>query len=278
MKTILITGSTDGIGKETAKQLAKKGHRIIIHGRNQDKALNVKKELNSINPEAGHKIAIANLQSQKQVLDLIVKLKEEEDKIDILINNAGTYRNSLEYTEDQIEKTIAVNYHSHFILTLLLIPLLKKSSDPRIINFSSMIHSHTLNIDKIWDPDVFNSSQAYSDSKLAIILFTFKLDKLLNDISVNCLHPGVINTKLLKKGWGAGGSSVKKGAETPVYLALSDEIKEESGYYFINKSKKKPVDSAFSQELQNHLWNKSIKMIRYQEILNKIDEYFLDSI
>ena len=276
MKTNLITGSTDGIGKETAKQLAKKGHRIIIHGRNQDKAQNVKKELNSINPEAAHQIAIADLESQKQVLDLCSKLKEEEEKIDVLINNAGIYQNSLEYSEDQIEKTIAVNYHSHFILTLLLTPLLKKSSDPRIINFSSMVHSHSLNTDKIWKPESFNGSQAYSDSKLAMILFTFRLDELLNDISVNCLHPGVINTKLLKKGWGAGGASVKKGAKTPVYLALADDIKGVSGNYFVNKRKKKPAATAYSQELQDHLWNKSIEMIRYQEIINKIDDCFLN--
>ena len=276
MKTILITGSTDGIGKETAKQLAKKGHRIIIHGRNQDKAQNVKKELNSINPEAAHQIAIADLGSQKKVLDLCSKLKKEEEKIDVLINNAGIYQNSLEYSEDQIEKTIAVNYHSHFILTLLLTPLLKKSSDPRIINFSSMVHSHSLNTDKIWKPESFNGSQAYSDSKLAMILFTFKLDELLNDISVNCLHPGVINTKLLKKGWGGGGASVKKGAKTPVYLALADDIKGVSGNYFVNKRKKKPAATAYSQELQDHLWNKSIEMIRYQEIINKIDDCFLN--
>lgn len=275
MKTILITGSTDGIGRETAKELAEKGNRIIIHGRSQAKAQKVKKELNSISSNLSHKIAAADLNSQQQVLDLSNQLKEEEAKIDVLINNAGIYQNSLEFSEDQIEKTIAVNYHSHFILTLLLISLLKKSTDPRIVNFSSMVHAHNLDVDKIWDPIKFNGSQAYSDSKLAIILFTFKLDKVLDNITANCLHPGVINTKQLRQGWGAGGSSVKKGAETPVYLALSDEVKGESGNYFINKQRKKPSAAASKPELQNQLWNKSIEMIRYQEILNKIPEDLL---
>ena len=273
MKTILITGSTDGIGEETAKELAEKGHRIIIHGRSQSKAQKVKEELNSINPEADHKIAVADLESQQQVLDLSNSLKVE-DKIDILINNAGIYQNKFELTEDQLEKTIAVNYHSQFILTLLLMPLLKNSADPRIINFSSMVHSKNLDPDKIWDPTNFNGSQAYSDSKLAMILFTFKLDKFLDDISVNCLHPGVINTKLLRKGWGAGGSSVEKGAETPVYLALSDEVKGESGSYFVNKKKKRAASAASEQKLQDQLWNKSIEMIKYQEILNEIPAQF----
>lgn len=274
MKTILITGSTDGIGRETAKQLAEKGQRIIIHGRSHSKAQKVKKELNSISPEADHKIAVADLESQQQVLDLSNSLLKEEDKIDVLINNAGIYQNQYELTEDQLEKTIAVNYHSHFILTLLLIPLLKNSADPRIINFSSMVHSKNLDPEKIWNPTNFSGSQAYSDSKLAMILFTFKLDKILDYISVNCLHPGVINTKLLQKGWGAGGSSVEKGAETPVYLALADEVEGERGSYFVNKKKKRAAAAASEQELQDQLWNKSIEMIKYQEILNEISAQF----
>ncbi|MFN2341187.1 MAG: SDR family NAD(P)-dependent oxidoreductase [Halanaerobium sp.] len=277
MKNILITGSTDGIGLAAAKKLAEKGNRIIIHGRNREKARKVKAELNTINSKVDHKIAIADLESQQQVLDLSNQLKMEEEKIDVLINNAGIYENQLEFTEDQLEKNIAVNYHSHFILTLLLIPLLEKSTDPRIINFSSKIHSRNLDPEMIWDPINFNGSQAYSDSKLAMILFTFKLAKLTDQIAVNSLHPGVINTKLLRKVWGAIGSSVEKGAETPVYLALADEVKGTSGSYFVDKKEKRAAAAASKQELQDQLWNKSIEMIRYQEILNKIPDRFLKS-
>ncbi|CCU78748.1 hypothetical protein HSACCH_00887 [Halanaerobium saccharolyticum subsp. saccharolyticum DSM 6643] len=272
MKNILITGSTDGIGRETAKQLAEKNNRIIIHGQNINKAQRVKKELNKINPKVEPKITIADLESQTEVLDLAVKLQQEEEKIDVLINNAGIYKNKLEFTEEKIEKTIAVNYHSHFILTLLLIPLIEKSEDPRIINLSSMVHAHNLDPEKIWDPVDFNGSQAYSDSKLAIILFTFKLNRVLDEVSVNCLHPGVINTKLLQKGWGGGGLSVEQGAKTSVYLAESEQVKDESGNYYINKKRKKPAAAAYNKELQNEFWNKSFEMIKYQEILNKIPD------
>lgn len=275
MKTILITGATDGIGRETAKQLAEKGHRIIIHGRSKNKSQKIQKELNTINPEVDHKIAIADLESQKQILNLSIKLKEQEEKIDVLINNAGIYQDKLEYTEDQIEKTIAVNYHSHFNLTLLLIKLLEKSEDPRIINLSSMAHARNLDPEKIWRADNFNGSQAYSDSKLAVLLFTFKLANILDDFSVNSLHPGVINTKLLHKGWGAGGASVEKGAQTPVYLALSDQVKEETGHYFVNKKKNKASSAAYNQALQTELWKQSLKMIKHQEILNEIADRFL---
>lgn len=277
MKTILITGSTDGIGRETAKALAKRGNRIIIHGHNRNKAQRVKKELSKINSKLEHKIALADLKSQAEILDLALKLQQEEEKIDILMNNAGIYQNKLELTEEKIETTTAVNYHSHFILTLLLIPCLENSEDPRIINLSSMVHAHNIDPAEIWNPNNFNGSQAYSDSKLAIILFTFKLNKILDKIKVNCLHPGVINTKLLHKGWGGGGLSVEKGAETPVYLATSDQIKAESGSYFINKKKKKPAAAAFNQEIQDELWNKSIEMINHQDILNKIPDWLLNS-
>ena len=274
MQTALITGSTDGIGRETAKQLAKRGYRIIIHGRNQDKAERIKSELNEINPTLDHIIQLADLNSQEELLDLSFRLKQNEEKIDVLINNAGIYKNKLEYSREGIEKTAAVNYHSHFILTLLLLPLLNKTEEPRIINFSSMVHSHSLDPAEIWDPINFSGSQAYSDSKLAMILFTFKLARNLNKATVNCLHPGVINTKLLRRGWGAGGSSVEKGAKTPVYLADSEQVKNKSGYYFVNKNKKKAANAAYDHKLQDQLWQESIDKIKYSEILNKISEKF----
>ena len=133
-------------------------------------------------------------------MELAEKQQESWLKIDVLINNTGIYQKQLEFSQDKIEKSIAVNYHSHFILTLLLMPLLENSADPRIINLSSMVHSKSLDREKIWNPVNFKGSKAYFDSKLAIILFTFKLDKILDNIAVNCLQPGVINTKLLCQG------------------------------------------------------------------------------
>jgi len=270
MKKILITGSTDGIGKESAKKLAQKGHSIILHGRSLSKIDKTRKELKNINSEPDYYSAVADLSSQKDVIELAKELKEKHEKIDILINNAGTYQNKLQLTEDGIEKTLAVNYHSHFILTLLILNLLKNSQDPRIINVSSMVHAPSIDVDDIWKPEYYDASSAYSDSKLCNILFTFKLDNILDDkFSVNCLHPGVINTKLLKRGWGGGGSSVNKGAETPVYLADSDEVADESGNYYVNKKKKQPSKSAFDGELQNKLWQKSIEMIKYDIDIEK---------
>ena len=264
MKKILITGSTDGIGKETAKKLAQKGHSIIVHGRSSSKIDRTKRELNNINSNPEYYSAEADLSSQKEVIDLAKDLNERHKKIDVLVNNAGTYQNKLQLTEDGIEKTLAVNYHSHFILTLLLLKLLENSQDPRIINVSSMVHAPTIDVEDIWKPRHYDASSAYSDSKLCNILFTFKLDELLDEkFSVNCLHPGVINTKLLKRGWGGGGSSVNKGAETSVYLAVTDEAADESGNYYVNKKKKRPSKSAFDKELQNELWKKSIDMIKY---------------
>ncbi|MCC3145133.1 SDR family NAD(P)-dependent oxidoreductase [Halanaerobium sp. Z-7514] len=275
MKNILITGATDGIGKATAKELAKKGKRIIIHGRSAAKAQKTLKELENLNSEAEHKIALADLESQKEILDLSNNLKAEENKIDVLINNAALHKESFELNEAGIEKSFAVNYHSHFILTLLLFPLLEQSDYRRIINLASMAHSDNINLDKVWNPDNYEGSQAYYDSKLAMLLFTFKLAKILDNYYVNTLHPGVISTKLLHQVWGPGGESVKSGAETPVYLASSAELKGESGHFFVNKKKQKATAAAYDNNLQNELWEKSIKMIKEPEILDQIAARFL---
>ncbi|MFW5788062.1 MAG: SDR family NAD(P)-dependent oxidoreductase [Bacillota bacterium] len=263
MKTVMITGATDGIGKETAKELARRNYNIIIHGRKLKKAKMLKNILEKINNQPEYYIAIADFSSQQQVINMALELKNDHDKINVLINNAGTYQNKLQYSEDGIEKTLAVNYHSHYILTLMLLDLIQKEDYSRIINFSSMVHSSNIDLDNIWKPDDYSGNKAYSDSKLCIILFTFYLAKPLDNTTVNCLHPGVINTKLLKKGWGIGGSSLKKGAKTPIYLADSDKVAGETGNYYAQKRKKQPARIAYNEKLQKKLWKKSKEQIRY---------------
>jgi len=275
LKKIMITGATDGIGRETAKKLADKGHNLIIHGRSRSKVDRTIRELKNINPDPDYFAARADLSSQKEVIELSDKLNQEHQKLNVLINNAGTYQKYLQLTEDGIEKTLAVNYHSHFILTLLLIDLIKKAEDARIINVSSMVHAPHIDIEDIWEPEYFDGSSAYSDSKLCNILFTFKLADIMGDeAAVNCLHPGVINTKLLKRGWGGGGRSTAKGAETSVYLAAADEASEYSGSYFVNKKKKEPSRAAHDKELQDELWQKSIEKISYDI---EVEKYILEN-
>jgi len=271
MKKALITGATDGIGRETAKELAKRDYNLIIHGRDRKKAEEVLAELNKINNNRNYDIEIADLESQLKTYQMAERVNSSHKKVDILINNAGTYQQNFKYSQDQIEKTLAVNYHSHFILTLLLLKNIQNSNDPRIINVSSISHSSKIDPDNIWNPNNYDAMKAYKDSKTAMNLFTFKLARLFqNQIAVNCLDPGVIDTKVLRRGWSLNGSSVEKGAITPVYLADSEKVKGETGNYYINKRKSKPASITYDKDLQDQLWNKSIEMIKHQEIKSAI--------
>ncbi len=269
MKKAIITGATDGIGKEIAKELARRNYDLIIHGRNKEKAEKLIVELNKINNKLNYSIEIADFESQLEIYEMANRIKSRHDKIDVLINNAGIYKESLEFSREGIEKTIAVNYHAHFILTGLLLNLIEVGEYSRIINVSSISHSSKIALEDVWYPDNYDGMKAYTDSKLSMILFTFKLADLYKDkILVNCLDPGVIDTKLLRKGWSLGGSPVERGRETPVYLADSNEVEAETGNYYINKKKSKPAGIAYDKELQQVIWDKSFEMIKYEEIKN----------
>jgi len=264
-KTILITGSSDGIGKATAIQLAEMGHRVIIHARDKQKANNTRSEIVKLTNNTNLEIVWGDLSSQKQIIAMAKNLYSRLDYLDVLINNAGIYQNSKEYSEDNIEMTFAVNHLAPFILTRSLLDLIKNSKSGRIITLSSMIHADSIDFDNLQGEKSFSGSSAYSLSKLCNILFTYKLANEVNEfgITCNCLHPGVINTKLLRKGWGGGGSSPSKGAETSVYLATSDDVKFITKKYFVNKQISSEAKIARDEKTQFRLWEESLRLQTY---------------
>lgn len=257
-KTVLITGSTDGIGRQTAFELASRFSNIIIHGKDDKKIEKTVKFIKDNTRNENIDYVKADLSLLKDIKEMSEILEKKYKKIDVLINNAGIFSHKRIITPDGFELTFMINYLSHFYLTYLLFPLLKNKGT-RIINVSSMAHSSDLDFDNLQGEKGYNGYTAYSYSKLMNILFTFELAERVNkyNITSNCLHPGVINTKLLNEGWGMGGSSVEIGAQTSVFLAASDEVSEITGRYFVNKSVSNPAQISFDSNIRKRLWNLS---------------------
>jgi len=270
-KTVLITGATDGIGKKTAIELAKLGANLILHGRNNARGRDLLDEIQQINPN-GAMYVNADLSSLSQVNKLSDTLIERNEKIDVLVNNAGVFQREQTFSKDGYELTFAVNHLAHFSLTLQLLPLLRKSDQGRVITLSSVAHTNSPRID-FSDMQEINSYidySAYSLSKLANILFSNELANRLKDsnITSNSLHPGVITTKLLYEGFGISGSSLDEGCKTSVFLASEKSLSKTSGKYFSDQ--KEAIPSVFSHDpiARQNLWDLSEEIcgIRFDEI------------
>lgn len=261
-KIILITGSTDGIGYQTAYELLKLGHTIILHGRNEEKTFLSKEKLSSAFEGANIHYVSGDLSSLTQVETISEKVLNQFNKIDVLINNAGIYSNHFSLSKEGFELTFAVNHLAHFHLTNQLLPLVKKSDNGRIINVSSVAHKRgKLELENINNQNTFSPYGSYAQSKLANVLFSNLLADKLNGtkITSNSLHPGVISTKLLKKGFGMSGAPLETGAATSVYLADSENLVNTNGKYFDNCKEEITSPLAVDKTLQHELWEFSEK-------------------
>jgi NAD(P)-dependent dehydrogenase (short-subunit alcohol dehydrogenase family) len=263
-KIVLVTGSTDGIGKETAMQLAQLGATVLVHGRDAERCQTTRDEIRQATGNFNVDFFVANLSSQKQVRQLATDIQSRYDRLHVLVNNAGIIVSRRQLTEDHLEMTFAVNHLAPFLLTHLLLDLLKKSAPARIVTVSSMVHKNAridfgnLQGERRFPP--FSGMRAYMVSKLANVLFTFELAERLKDTGVtsNCLHPGTVNTKLAHAGWPAiGALSPANGARGSVYLASSPEVEKLSGKYFDGKHLAEPSSKAYDLKLRQKLWEVS---------------------
>ena len=261
MKTILITGSTDGIGKATAKALAEHGCEVIVHGRNDARAKSAQRDLIAATDNPNIRTVSADFSSLAQVRDMATEIGNLP-KLDVLINNAAIATNRRTLTEDGFESTFGINHLAPFLLTNLLLDLLRNSAPARIINVSSGAHtSGHMDLDDLQMSRRFDGWSAYCNSKLANALFTCELARKLDPdlVTTNFLHPGVIDTKLLHVNF-SGGSPVASGAETPVHLALDPEVARVTGRYFVNRRQSPASSAVDDRHLAAELWRVSAEL------------------
>ncbi|KAM3608791.1 uncharacterized protein V6R79_004796 [Siganus canaliculatus] len=277
-KTVLITGANTGIGKETAVDLARRGARVILACRDMDRA---NKAAAEIKKRSGNdnvvvkKLDLASLQSVRQLAKDVLA---SEERLDVLINNAGVMSCPKWQTEDGFEMQFGVNHLGHFLLTNCLLDLLKKSSPSRVVNVSSLAHERgqiyfdDINLEKDYKP-----WKSYGQSKLANVLFTRELAKRLHGTGVTTysLHPGVIRTELGRHFWPQIPlwkrvvytplmffiKSPKEGAQTTIYCAVEESLQNESGLYYSDCSPKTAAPQGLDDEAAKKLWDVSASMV-----------------
>jgi NAD(P)-dependent dehydrogenase (short-subunit alcohol dehydrogenase family) len=268
MKTILVTGATDGIGLATAKELARQGHEIVLHGRNDDRLAGACDAVRAVASGASPQTVSADLGDLATVARMAHELAVRLPKLDVLINNAGVYMTQRRISHDGFEMTLAVNHLAHFLLTRLLLSVLKKSAAPRVITVSSMVHTGGhIDFEDMNCARTYDGYSAYANSKLANALFANELARRESWLTSNSLHPGVIGTKLLHAAFSMQGDTVAAGARTSVYLATSPEISGVTGKYFDNCTAVAPSSQALDTQLAQRLWTWSEQAVaaHYQE-------------
>ena len=257
--TILVTGATDGLGKRVARELAAKGTTVLLHGRSPERLEATLEELRGQTSSQKVGSYLADLSSLAAVRDLADRILSEYDRLDVLVNNAGIIVQERKESEDGYELTFAVNYLSHFLLTSLLLPLLKGSAPARVVNVASAGQS-PIDFDDPMLERGYDAMRAYSTSKLAQIMFTFELAERLSGtgVSVNALHPAsLMDTKMVQDTFGYTMSTVEEGTEAVVRLAASPELEGVTGRYFDGTREARADGQAYDKEARQTLWELS---------------------
>lgn len=263
-KIILITGATDGLGKLVAQNFAKAGSTLLLHGRDLRKGKATVQEIQSMTANQNIHYYNADLASMQEVESLGAQILDNHERLDVLINNAAVGggpkgSSKRELSKDGYELRFAVNYLSHFFLTLKLLPLIKKSSASRIV-FVSSIGQSPIDFNDLMMEKKYDSFTAYCRSKLAMIMFGFELALQLKDagIIVNSLHPATLMpTNMVYDYFGYTSGTIEEGAKVVEYVAVSPETKNVSGAYFNQMKEAQANSQAYDTEARRRLWELS---------------------
>lgn len=261
---VLVTGSTDGLGKSTAHALARQGATVLLHGRDQQRLAATQQEIREATGNAKIETYLADFASIEQVRQLGLLLQKDHPHLDLLINNAGIgggnpARPIRELSQDGYELRFAVNYLASFLLTNLLLPSLRQGAPSRIVNVASVGQS-PINFADVMLERRYDPMQAYSQSKLAQIMFTFDLaERLKGDhITVTALHPATfMNTKMVYESVGYALSTVEDGLKAVMNLATSPRLDGVTGKYFDQLRESRANGQAYNAAARHQLWQLS---------------------
>src|SRR5216683_3904623 len=270
-KICMVTGANSGIGKATALELAQMGATVVMVCRDRARGEEAKSEITTKSKNNAVDLMQADLSSQESIRQLVEHFKQRYTHLHVLINNAGAAFPGRRETVDGLEMTFAVNYLAPFLLTNLLLDVLKASAPARIINVSSAAHqSGSMQMDDLQAEKRYQPMRTYPQAKLAVVLFTYELARRLQGtgVTANCLHPGFVAThfaqsdggsavRLLVKVIGSFGASPQEGAKTSIYLASSPEVEGVTGKYFVKSIPRRSAAISYDESLQRHLWEQS---------------------
>ena len=269
-RTVLVTGATSGIGRATALGLARMGAHLAITGRDNVRTEDAAREIRAA---GGGQVDLftADLYSQSEVRRLAKEVLQSLSRIDVLINNVGGYWNTRHATVDGLERTFALNHLAPFLLTNLLLDKLKQSAPARVVTVSSNAHTQgQIDFEDLQGTASYSGARAYSQSKLANVLFSYELARRLRGTSVtaNALHPGVVSTSFGVE----DPASVQRvfipflrlfmktpaqGAATPIHLACAPELEHVTGRYFANSKPTRSSKPSYDEAAATRLWQVS---------------------
>ena len=272
----MVTGATSGIGKATALGLAKMGATVVIVGRNQQRGEAAMAEIRAESGNQRVDLLLADLSSQAAVRQLAEDFRARYQALHALINNAGVFFSKRSVTEDGIETHFAVDYLAPFLLTNLLLDVIKASAPARVVNVAGDYHRKaTVNFDDLMCESDYSASRANNQAKLALILFTYEVARRLEGtgVTANCLHPGAVATDALSKDPDSSPFSrfmyrlvrpfflsPEHGAATSIYLASSPEVEGVTGRYFVKQAPVESSPESYGETVAERLWQVSAEL------------------